>query len=181
MQVKKADSTVFVAVRTPDEIGQLAKLGGHIWRSHYPAIIGWEQTEYMLAHYHSEAIIGQQIASGELAYFLFHQAQDKEDQTWQGYLAFGIRKKECLLSKLYVLPELQGQGLGRRALDFAIDHARAAGCSSLVLGVNRHNFQALEAYLSWGFVVDRPLVADIGQGFIMDDYWLRLRLGACRA
>jgi GNAT superfamily N-acetyltransferase len=161
----------FIQVRRSEEIRQLAQLAGQIWRSHYPAIIGSAQTEYMLEQFHSEAIIRRQIVDAELEYFLFRYRGQ-----WQGYLAFGVQGQDCLLSKLYVHPERQGRGLGRQALDFVRIRARALGCNAIVLGVNRHNFQALDAYLSWGFEVEKTLVSDIGQGYVMDDYWLRLVL-----
>jgi ribosomal protein S18 acetylase RimI-like enzyme len=158
----------FFAVTHVEAIASLARLARQIWLSHYPAIIGSAQTEYMLEHYHSEAIIQRQIETGELDYFLFGQRQ--------GYLAFGVQGRDCLLSKLYVHPADQGRGLGRKALDFVAHQAKNHGCSAIVLGVNRHNFQALDAYLSWGFAVEKTQVMDIGQGYVMDDYWLRLAL-----
>lgn len=166
----------FLAVAQIEDIASLARLARQIWLAHYPAIIGSAQTEYMLEHYHSEAIIQRQIETGELGYFLFGQRPRAWQGQWQGYLALGIQGRDCLLSKLYVHPAHQGQGLGRKALAFVRRQAADLGCNAIVLGVNRHNFQALEAYLSWGFVVDRALVADIGQGYVMDDYWLRLAL-----
>lgn len=166
----------FFAVTQAEAITSLARLARQIWLGHYPVIIGSAQTEYMLEHYHSEAIIQRQIETGELGYFLFGQRPRAQQGQWQGYLAFGVQGRDCLLSKLYVHPAHQGQGLGRKALDFVGHQARRHGCSAIVLGVNRHNFQALDAYLSWGFAVEKTQVMDIGQGYVMDDYWLRLAL-----
>src|ERR1700674_4809447 len=41
------------------------------------------------------------------------------------------------LSKMAVSPELRGQGIGRKLLTAAIDHARAVGARSLFLGSSR--------------------------------------------
>lgn len=161
----------FVAVRSREQIELLASLARDIWGVHYPPIIGSAQTSYMLEHFHSEASIGRQVEDGELEYFLVRKAG-----AWLGYLAYGFDGADCLLSKLYVHQDQQGRGLGRQGLEFVRSKAVAAGCTSIVLGVNRHNFQALAAYLSWGFEVERTQVTDIGQGYLMDDYILSLKL-----
>ena len=58
--------------------------------------------------------------------------------------------------------------------------AGAHGCDRLVLRVNRHNQQAIDAYLKQGFQVATVVVEDIGGGFLMDDYVMVRALGAGR-
>jgi hypothetical protein len=40
----------------------------------------------------------------------------------------------------------------------------------LRLFVNKHNVQAVRAYLRQGFVFDQDVITDIGDGFVMDDF-----------
>jgi len=55
------------------------------------------------------------------------------------------------LSKMAVDPAAQGQGLGRRLLEAAIDRARALGATSLFLGSNTKLGPAVHLYEALGF------------------------------
>jgi len=52
---------------------------------------------------------------------------------------------------LYVIPEAQGRGIGRRMLSVCADHARALGCSDLTLEVAGDNAAARSLYRTFGF------------------------------
>lgn len=73
------------------------------------------------------------------------------------------------VSKLYVHREARGQGTGRACLTFIERLARRKGLGLLWLTVNKAN-PAVRAYEKAGFRIARPLVTDIGGGFVMDDY-----------
>ena len=77
------------------------------------------------------------------------------------------------LNKLYVLPAAQGTGAGKALLNKSIEVAKAAGSSSLFLQVNKQN-DAYTFYLKHGFVKEQEFKFDIGNGFFMDDYVMRL-------
>jgi GNAT superfamily N-acetyltransferase len=77
------------------------------------------------------------------------------------------------LNKLYVLPAAQGTGAGKALLNKAIEVSKAAGSSSLFLQVNKQN-DAYTFYLKHGFVKEQEFKFDIGNGFFMDDYVMRL-------
>jgi len=77
------------------------------------------------------------------------------------------------LNKLYVLPAAQGTGAGKALLNKAIEVAKAAGSGSLFLQVNKQN-SAFNFYLKHGFVKEQEFKFDIGNGFFMDDYVMRL-------
>jgi GNAT superfamily N-acetyltransferase len=78
------------------------------------------------------------------------------------------------LNKLYILPNIQKSGAGTALLQKAIEIAKAAGSTSLFLQVNKHN-NAYEFYLKKGFIKESEFKFDIGNGFYMDDYVMRLR------
>lgn len=50
-----------------------------------------------------------------------------------GLLVLEEQGDACLLDNIAVRPDGQGKGYGRALLQFAEDHARAAGCSAIVL------------------------------------------------
>ena len=59
------------------------------------------------------------------------------------------------VSSIYVLPEQQGNGWGRRLMRVAAEQANIAGRTELWLGVMTQNIQALAWYRSHGFIAVR--------------------------
>ena len=57
----------------------------------------------------------------------------------------------CELRKMYALPELRGQGLGRFLLNAAITKARHWGCSRMVLETASVLTEAVTLYQGYGF------------------------------
>ena len=55
------------------------------------------------------------------------------------------------LERIYLLPEYQGGGLGRRLLDAALDEASASGARNIWLAVWIENISAQRFYASAGF------------------------------
>jgi GNAT superfamily N-acetyltransferase len=70
---------------------------------------------------------------------------------------------------LYVLPDKQGLGCGKLLLSFIISEAKKHQSSLLHLNVNKQN-PAVHFYLKCGFEIDKEVVLDISNGFVMDDY-----------
>jgi ribosomal protein S18 acetylase RimI-like enzyme len=55
------------------------------------------------------------------------------------------------IPRIYLLPNVQGVGLGRRLLDSAINDARDRGLDHVWLDVMASASDARKAYLNWGF------------------------------
>ena len=87
-----------------------------------------------------------------------------------GYFAVVPQKKDLFLSKLYVTAENRRKGYARCALEFIEAIARNNGLSKITLTVNKNNTGSINAYKKLGFVITGSNVADIGNGFVMDDY-----------
>ena len=85
-------------------------------------------------------------------------------------MGFRVDEDALFLSKLYLLQPYRGRALSSRALDFLISVAQQEGCRKIWLTVNRYNDHTIEVYKHWGFTVAREQCADIGNGFVMDDY-----------
>ena len=150
-----------------EELPEVQRLAGIIWRSHYLGIITDEQIDYMLERgYALDTLAGFLDAPGrglELA---------RVDHGIAGFAAWYVtdRPAEAKLDKLYVLQSRQRQGIGGRLIACVEGHARAIGARTLALNVNRNNVQAVRAYEKHGFTVREAVVVDIGRGFVMDDY-----------
>jgi GNAT superfamily N-acetyltransferase len=162
----------FVPVISAADAAQVARLAAEIWYEHYVPIIGREQVDYMVPRFQSEDAVLGQIAKG-LQYFLIRM-----NGSASGYLAIEPQPeaRTMFLSKLYVLKSARHHGLGRQALGFIEARARAAGLHTLWLTVNKFN-PALYAYEHLGFINVADVVADIGGGYVMDDYRLEKSLG----
>lgn len=158
-------------VVSPDAIATVARLAHEIWYEHYTPIIGRLQVDYMVPRFQSEAAIADQQARG-LEYHLLHAGQEPI-----GYFAFEEQPaRACMfLSKLYVLSAWRGSGAARAALDFLESQCRKRNLSLLWLTVNRFN-PAIHAYERLGFHTVGTVVADIGGGFVMDDYRMEKQL-----
>lgn len=89
-----------------------------------------------------------------------------------GYIAFYPKDGVMYLSKFYLDARFRGQGLSKQMPAFVEQEARAEGLAAIELNVNRNN-PAVHAYAHLGFDVAAKVTADIGHGFIMDDYLMR--------
>jgi GNAT superfamily N-acetyltransferase len=82
-----------------------------------------------------------------------------------GYLAltfgysFEYHGRDAFIDELYLLPNYRGQGIGTRAMQFAIAACRDLGVHALHLEVERHNAAARRLYRRAGFAEhDRDLL-----------------------
>ena len=80
------------------------------------------------------------------------------------------------LDKLYLLAENRGQGIGGQLIEWARETARTLDARALCLRVNRDNAASVAMYQHAGFEIEREDVKSIGNGFVMDDYVMRLPL-----
>ena len=156
--------TQFREARSTEDYIQIADLADTIWREHYTPIIGKAQVDYMLEHFQSREAISRQVSDG-MKYFLI-----QEGPIPRGYLAIEKRGRELFLSKIYLLREYRGLGMGKAAMDFIAERAREFGCDRIALTVNKNNNRSIKAYSRMGFENVGALVTDIGGGFVMDDY-----------
>ncbi len=142
----------------------ISKLAKEIWEEHYTPIIGVEQVEYMLNKFQSEAAIENQIEEGyqySTVYF---------DGIPVGYLSIIKKEDSLFLSKIYILSSERGKGIGKFTMEFVQEKAIEFELSSITLTVNINNFNSIKAYEKMGFKNAGKLVADIGNGFVMDDF-----------
>ena len=154
------------------------------WPSTYGHIISQEQISFMLDWMYSDASLAEQFAKGHQFYIA---NLNGEDIGFCSVSNEGIEKRELelvdepenikstahKLNKLYVLPSAHGTGSGMALLNKAIEVAKLEGSSSLFLQVNKHN-NAYTFYLKSGFIKEQEFKFDIGNGFFMDDYVMRL-------
>ena len=154
----------FKTAASAEELLQIEEMADVIWHEHYTPIIGVKQVVYMLDKFQSVDSMSEQIKSG-YQYFLINQTEIPV-----GYLSFIKRAEELFLSKMYILKELRGHGIGRRAFEFIETQAKENDCKKISLTVNRNNLNSIKAYEKAGFQNTGELIQDIGHGYVMDDY-----------
>ena len=69
------------------------------------------------------------------------------------------------------------KGFGKKAVQFVEALARRLNLKKISLTVNRNNISAVKAYEKMGFKNLGPVVQDIGNGFMMDDFRMEKLIG----
>ncbi len=161
MNIRRAEKSDIELIR------QLADVA---FRDTYKDILSADQMEYMMEWMYSSESMEGQMDEGHV-YFIVSDGNRNV-----GYLSLephgsteGVNVYH--LQKLYLLPEEQGKGYGRRMFQFAVDYVRGQGNlpSRIELNVNRNN-TALTFYEHLG--MRRLCQGDfpIGNGYFMNDY-----------
>ena len=149
----------------------IEELADIIWRKHYIPIVGFGQIEYMLEKYQSAKAILKQVEIEHFEYFVLTY-----NKIPVGYISIRKEKERLFLSKIYVLSDYRGRKIGKTAMQFIKEKAKSYHLKTIMLTVNKENTNSIKAYETLGFVNIGTTVKDIGGGYVMDDYLLRLDL-----
>lgn len=173
-------SLSFVPVKSTSDQELLARMAGEIWWGYWPAIIGPDQTEYMVEKFQSFEAISRDMAEHDYEYWFLVATEEDEDGLEKSIVGFtgGHNEPETnrfFISKIYLFPEARGHGYARRAIEFYEDLCFARGFEAMYLTVNKYNELGIRAYEGTGFVTIDSVETDIGEGYIMDDYIMELR------
>ena len=133
-------------VHTDKQIQEISNLASVIWHEHFTPIIGIQQVEYMLEKFQS-----------------FHALKEQMETT-------------LFLSKLYLKKEARNRHLSTKTIQYLKTLCQKRGLSSIWLTCNKYNTNTLAVYHHLGFETVRSQVADIGNGYVMDDYILECRV-----
>ncbi len=161
----------FPEIRSTKDLHLLADTAQGIWREYFPGIITDEQIEYMIGKFQSFDAMSEQIHAFGYRYFFV-----AEEENILGYIGVHEEEKALFLSKLYLKKEYRGRGYFSGMLAFCENLAREKSLSSLYLTVNRGNSHSVQVYEAKGFRTIREQVADIGAGYVMDDYVMEKKL-----
>ena len=160
-------------VQTEEDIAELAKLADTVWHEYFPCIITNEQIDYMVEKFQSVPAITDQLNNQGYRYFFF-QLED----TKIGYTGIKAEDGKLFLSKIYILKPYRGHGYASQALLFLEDICHNENLRSIWLTVNKYNDSSIAVYKKKGFQTIRTQVADIGNGFVMDDYVMEKTISA---
>lgn len=152
---------------TTDHIYNIQVLSNVIWPATFSNILSQEQISYMMDMMYSTSSLEKQM--NELNH---HYLLAEEDGEYLGYLSYELNYKVTPITKIhkiYVLPSIQGKGVGRLFIDAVSKLALKNNNTLLSLNVNRYN-KAIDFYKRMGFDFFTSENIDIGNGFLMEDY-----------
>jgi GNAT superfamily N-acetyltransferase len=161
-------SAIQIRQATLEDRAFIRSVSERTWPSTYGHIISQDQIDFMLDWMYSDDSLADQFNKGHQFYIANLTGYDI------GFCS--VSKEEGSahkLNKLYVLPIAHGTGAGKALLNKAIEVAKSENSTSLFLQVNKHN-NAYTFYLKNGFLKESEFKFDIGNGFFMDDYVMRI-------
>lgn len=158
-------------INSEPDIVRLAAIADEIWHQHYSTILSENQIDYMVDKFQSvDGMTQQMINQGYEYYFITVNGEEI------GYL--GIRKDvdKLFLSKLYIKEEYRGKHYASEVLEQLKQLCVNRNLKAIWLTVNRYNENTIAVYKKKGFQIVRTQVADIGEGYVMDDYVMEMNL-----
>lgn len=158
-------------VSSGQDVTHLAMLADDIWHQHFITILSEDQIDYMVDKFQSApAMTKQMVNEGYEYYFIV------VDGVEVGYTGIKNDLDKLFLSKLYLRKEHRGKGYASAVFEQLEEISRQRNLTSIWLTVNRFNEDTIAVYKKKGFETIRTQVADIGDGYVMDDYVMELKI-----
>lgn len=159
-----------VEATTDADLTTIESLARDIWTESYEGIVPRAQTDYMVERFQTAPALREQIGKG-YTYLIV-----TVDGVPAGYCGYVPDDKGLFLSKIYISKDYRGSGLSTKLFDRLRVIARTLGKDRVHLTVNRNNAHAISVYEHEGFVGVGTADTPIGEGFVMNDYLMELRV-----
>lgn len=160
-----------IVVATKEQLVIVKNLAYKIWPNAYETILSKAQLDYMLEMIYSIDSLEKQFNNGHIFLLI------EDNQNFIGFASYELNcnnSNKTKLQKLYVLPEIQGKGIGKQVIDYIKDKVVLSNNLALFLNVNKFN-KAKYFYQKYGFQIIKEEVIDIGNNYIMDDYVMEIK------
>ena len=164
--------TEFIKVSEESELRELAVTANKVWHEFFPCILSPEQIDYMVEKFQSYEAMKNQIKNDNYEYYFINYNGERA-----GYTGIKNDGDRLFLSKLYLIKEFRGKGIASEAFEFLKNICRERNLKAIWLTVNKYNKNTISVYLKKGFEIIDSKVADIGNGYVMDDYIMQLKVG----
>lgn len=155
-----------ITISPTDNYKAIQDIAGKTWPETYGAILSSEQIQYMFSMmYDLEALKNQSSAH-------HHFIIAAENGNFLGFASYELNypsQGSTKVHKIYILPETQGNGIGKKMIFYILDKAKTNNQKYLSLNVNRFN-EAIHFYTKIGFEKVGEENIDIGNGFLMEDF-----------
>jgi ribosomal protein S18 acetylase RimI-like enzyme len=153
----------FREISTDSELRELALLAHRIWNDHYPPIIGQKQVDFMLERMYSIESLKDQIYNNNNIFICTFLRSEMV-----GFISYSkTNEDDYIIHKLYVNTKLHKRGIGRSLFTHVFGNMEF---NTIRLTVNRQNYTAINFYFRIGFIIEKIIDIDIGEGFFMNDF-----------
>ena len=151
------------------DIKKIQELAKESWENAYAEILGREQIDYMLSKMYSDQEITSHMQNPNYQYYLVSD----DDGVEVGFVGFEHHYEPLTtkLHRIYLIPKAKGLGFGKASISFIEQKTKESGDQRIILNVNKEN-NARFVYEKQGFTVQKEIILEIGNGYIMDDYIL---------
>ena len=153
-----------------DELSIVHEIAHATWPDTFKDILSQEQIQYMLNWMYDLKQLENQFNQGHQFYVA---VLDGKSVGFIGiepnYPEKGITK----IHKIYILPNQQGLGIGKKLIEYVKELSIQSEMKGLLLNVNRFN-KAVDFYKAIGFNIVFEENIDIGNGYLMEDFVMRL-------
>ena len=134
-------------------------------------MVSQDQIDYMLNKFQSFEAMKDQIEHKGYTYLCINV-----DGRIVGYAGYAPDDRGLYLSKMYILKEHRGKGYAMRTFAHLRDVARSLGLRCVHLTVKRDNESSFNVYRHAGFEVVGSVDNPIGDGFVMYDYIMEMKV-----
>lgn len=157
-----------------DLLPEIQNIALKTWPKTFSGILSPEQIEYMLQWMYDLKSLETQVLDKGHVFLLA-----KENGKYLGFASYETNYEgshKTKIHKIYILPEAQGKGIGKKLIQYMEKAAIENGNKILFLNVNKFNQAAIDFYGRIGFYEAFREVIDIGNDFVMDDVVMELKL-----
>jgi len=152
---------------TTDDFKTIQEIAHQTWPIAYGEILSKAQLDFMLDAFYNEESLKDSIVNKGHHFVLAKEGE--EVLGFASYEHFYNQKNQTKIHKIYILPQTQGKGIGKKLIDFIEKVAKENASTELSLNVNRFN-KALLFYQKMGFQITEEVNIEIGKGYLMEDY-----------
>jgi|LauGreDrversion2_2_1035103.scaffolds.fasta_scaffold15855_1 GNAT superfamily N-acetyltransferase len=155
--IRQAKTTDFRIIR---------EIAFQTWPITYGAILSKEQLHFMLNKFYSLEYLHLNAQQNQLFFIIL------ENEIPLGFLGiehYFDKKPITKIHKIYVLPNEQGNGIGKSAIDFVVKSALENHSNKVILNVNRFN-KAVSFYQKMDFKIFQQIDIAIGNDYLMEDF-----------
>ena len=165
-------ATLTIKSASIQDIQLIRELNMQVWPQTYIPIIGKEQVTYMLDLFYTPRSLEKQMTVQGHRFIICYSGG--QPAAFASYSE--IEPHIFKLQKIYILPAMQGRGIGKFMLAHIVNDIKSMGATALRLNVNIHNHAAMAFYKRTGFTHFKDEDIDIGNGYFMNDHILSLEV-----
>lgn len=155
-----------------DELSIVHEIAHATWPDTFKDILSQEQIQYMLNWMYDLKHLENQFNQGHQ--FFVAEIEGKP----VGFIGIEPNYPEKGLTKIhkiYILPNQQGLGIGKKLIEYVRELSIQSEMEGLLLNVNRYN-KAVDFYKAIDFIILFEENIDIGNGYMMEDFVMKLEL-----